>query len=107
MASRWYEVKLALGLVVLTATGAGAQAGGATEHPPPQAAPQPAGPAAQQGSDVDARRLGRRYPAPVPPPAPRQEPQVHISVVPGDGGQAGTTSGSGSRHRLQLDGTGR
>jgi len=46
------------------------------------AQPQP-GTAPQEADMGASKRLGRRYPAPVPPraPAQRQPPQVHVSVV--------------------------
>ena len=103
MASRRFEVKLALALVVATAIAAAAQDPRQVRPTAPtQAAPR---------SDTDARRLGRPYPAPIPALPPREAPGVYVSVVsPRDAGKRQRQNGSAPSAmggRLQLDATGR
>src|SRR5262245_65659751 len=66
-------------LLLVVATPAWAQGPMVTPPAPGQqrVAPAPAQQPAQEPSNV----LGRRLPAPVQPPTPRQHPDVHVGVV--------------------------
>lgn len=69
-ARRWRPVAVALVVIAGAASGAVAQ-------------PAPAEPAQEQPGGEEPRRLGRKYPAPIPPELlePREEPGVYVSVV--------------------------
>src|SRR5689334_23025932 len=80
MAARAFQVKLALALLVSTAIAAAAQDPRQIRSPV-QSQPTP------PQTDVDARRLGRPYPAPIPARPRREAPGVHVSIVsPRDAG---------------------
>ena len=82
MASGWASAGVLCALLAGAARASFAQPG-----VPPVGQPAPGTPAAvapgQQPADGDAtKRLGRKYPIPMPPPAPREAPEFHVSVVP-------------------------
>ena len=91
MGSRWWSAGIVvIALLTLAAHGASAQLGVPAPQPGVPAT-SPAPPAAvapgQPAGDDASRRLGRKYPIPMPPPVPRDPPEVHVSVVsPQDSG---------------------
>ena|SRR2546422_3538172 len=91
MASRWASAGLAVALLTGAPSRALAQLG---VPPVQQAVPatqpqQPAGvaPGQQPSGSNGTKRLGRKYPLPMPPPIQREAPNVYVSVVsPRDSG---------------------
>jgi hypothetical protein len=66
----------ALSPEMVPAQGAAAQPHAATTHPP---STHPGTPPATADAP---RRLGRPFPTPVQPPAPPEDPEVHVTIIP-------------------------
>src|SRR5439155_25119312 len=98
MAARWASAGLVIALLTGAARAASAQLG-----VPPGQQPAPGRPPQQStgvapGDAAAPKRLGRKYPMPMPSPVPREAPGVHVSIVsPRDSG----VHQHGARQRMQ------